>query len=432
MSSLEHLLCPDTTERNIGNDSLLYSNQSDPKPNSRRCSVPDCQKTAKRGGRCISHGGGNKCSVDGCITSVVSRGLCVAHGGGKRCQTQGCTKSAQSGGFCWVHGGGKKCGYHGCSKRAQSGGACIAHGGGKRCRIDRCNKVVQYDGLCVGHGGYRRCVFENCNRRAMANDHCQQHGGSSICLLEHCYKRAVRGGMCSEHKAEASMQAVTANGLSASNQSDEDRDRRVDKSTAAKSQWRSRLTVDELTRKSSEPNSYTQVYDISTRSPSPVRSAPHRDEIRRADSPVVPGFSALLSVDDKFPLLLSSYAKQSESSTGTYVRHQHQPYHHQKHKVYPLLPSIQALQNYRSRASIIDKSLHTSATFVDSVTTPARSELRIVVTEDPDRLKRAPNTEIDCRRGEDCKLYVHSYYYQKNDGALPCSTPSTRRHAWGR
>ncbi|POM62253.1 Yip1 domain containing hypothetical protein [Phytophthora palmivora] len=186
----------------------------DSKPNPRRCSVPDCQKTAKRGGRCISHGGGNKCIVDGCTTSVVSRGLCVAHGGGKRCQTPECVKSAQSGGYCWIHGGGKKCGYHGCPKRAQSGGACIAHGGGKRCRIDGCNKVVQYDGLCVGHGGYRRCVVENCGRRAMANDFCQQHGGSSVCSLEHCYKRAVRGGKCSEHKAEASFQAVTSNGLS--------------------------------------------------------------------------------------------------------------------------------------------------------------------------------------------------------------------------
>ncbi|ETN07719.1 hypothetical protein PPTG_23162 [Phytophthora nicotianae INRA-310] len=135
MSSLDHLLCPDTTARKLSNHSLHYSDPSDfrlsdtsSKPNSRRCCIPDCQKTAKRGGRCISHGGGNKCAVDGCTTSVVSRGLCVAHGGGKRCQTQGCTKSAQSGGFCWVHGGGKKCGYHGCSKRAQSGGACIAHG----------------------------------------------------------------------------------------------------------------------------------------------------------------------------------------------------------------------------------------------------------------------------------------------------------------
>lgn len=94
----------------------------------RLCGFPDCNKTAKPGGFCISHGGGKKCGIDGCTTSVVSRGFCVAHGGGKRCQSIGCTKSAQTGGYCWIHGGGKKCGNQGCTKRAQSGGACISHG----------------------------------------------------------------------------------------------------------------------------------------------------------------------------------------------------------------------------------------------------------------------------------------------------------------
>lgn len=94
----------------------------------RRCGFPECGKTAKPGGFCISHGGGKKCAVQGCTTSVVSRGFCVAHGGGKRCQQPDCAKSAQTGGFCWIHGGGKKCGFEGCRKRAQSGGACISHG----------------------------------------------------------------------------------------------------------------------------------------------------------------------------------------------------------------------------------------------------------------------------------------------------------------
>ncbi|KAG7381089.1 hypothetical protein PHYPSEUDO_006464 [Phytophthora pseudosyringae] len=464
MSSLEHLLCPDTIERRPI-DGLHYSNQHDAmssdssaRPNLRRCSVPDCQKTAKRGGRCISHGGGNKCAVDGCITSVVSRGLCVAHGGGKRCQTQGCTKSAQSGGSCWVHGGGKKCGYLGCPKRAQSGGACIAHGGGKRCRIDGCNKVVQYDGLCVGHGGYRRCIFENCDRRAMANDYCQQHGGSSVCLLEYCYKRAVRGGMCSEHKAEASLQAVTASGLSTPSQSsDEDRDHRVGKPTtdtsthrAPRPHWRSNWNAEELTRKSSPeppaPNSYVsrhvQMYgDISTRPPSPVGSGPQqRNEIRRVDSTIAPGFSALLNANDEFPSL-SSYNNKIEASTERYVRRQHQ-LRHQEHKVFPLLPSIQALQNYRSGVSSIDKSLRMALVESTVATLPSKSELRIMVTEDRGRLKRAPSTEIDHRGGKEAdgfsdeptprKIYVHSYYYQKNDGVLPCSTTPTRRHGWGR
>ncbi|POM78696.1 Hypothetical protein PHPALM_3750 [Phytophthora palmivora] len=177
--------------------------------NSRRCGFPECHKTAKRGGLCISHGGGKKCSVDGCTTSVVSRGFCVAHGGGKRCQAPSCTKSAQTGGFCWVHGGGKKCGYQGCKKRAQSGGACISHGGGKRCRMEGCNKVVQYDGLCVGHGGYRKCLSINCDKRALANSYCQAHGGNSMCRISGCRKRAIRGGICSEHKVHMPHNATT-------------------------------------------------------------------------------------------------------------------------------------------------------------------------------------------------------------------------------
>ncbi|KAF1317917.1 hypothetical protein FI667_g14384, partial [Globisporangium splendens] len=166
----------------------------------RRCGFPECAKTAKPGGFCISHGGGKKCSVEGCTTSVVSRGCCVAHGGGKRCQRPECTKSAQTGGFCWIHGGGKKCGFQGCVKRAQSGGACISHGGGKRCRMPECNKVVQYDGLCVGHGGYRKCLSMNCAKKALANSYCANHGGNSQCAIETCIRKATKGRFCSEHK----------------------------------------------------------------------------------------------------------------------------------------------------------------------------------------------------------------------------------------
>ncbi|KUF96854.1 WRKY transcription factor 19 [Phytophthora nicotianae] len=192
----------DNSVAEIGATSSTYTSAL--RTHSRRCGFPECQKTAKRGGLCISHGGGKKCAVKGCTTSVVSRGFCVAHGGGKRCQAQGCTKSAQTGGFCWIHGGGKKCGYQGCKKRAQSGGACISHGGGKRCRMEGCNKVVQYDGLCVGHGGYRKCLSLNCDKRALANSYCQAHGGNSICHITDCQKRAIRGGVCSEHKAQLS------------------------------------------------------------------------------------------------------------------------------------------------------------------------------------------------------------------------------------
>lgn len=180
---------------------------SSSRSSARRCGFPECGKTAKPGGFCISHGGGKKCAVDGCTTSVVSRGFCVAHGGGKRCQHPDCSKSAQTGGFCWIHGGGKKCGFEGCTKRAQSGGACISHGGGKRCRIDGCNKVVQYEGLCVSHGGYRRCLSINCTRKALANSYCQLHGGNSHCVVANCGKKAVRGGTCGEHKLMAARSA---------------------------------------------------------------------------------------------------------------------------------------------------------------------------------------------------------------------------------
>ncbi|KAJ0401131.1 hypothetical protein ATCC90586_000231 [Pythium insidiosum] len=146
----------------------------------RRCLVSGCDKVAKSGGLCISHGGGKKCVIDGCSTTAVSRGLCIAHGGGKRCQREGCTKSAQTGGFCWIHGGGKKCGHDGCTKRAQSGGACISHGGGKRCRFEGCHRVVQFQGLCVTHGGYRKCSADGCEKKAVSNGYCARHRGHAI------------------------------------------------------------------------------------------------------------------------------------------------------------------------------------------------------------------------------------------------------------
>ncbi|KAG6584626.1 WRKY transcription factor 19 [Phytophthora cinnamomi] len=220
MAALTDLLCQVSSMRASSGSSVSaaapildserskYIASASARTHSRRCGFPECQKTAKRGGLCISHGGGKKCSVEGCTTSVVSRGFCVAHGGGKRCQAPACTKSAQTGGFCWIHGGGKKCGYQGCKKRAQSGGACISHGGGKRCRIEGCNKVVQYDGLCVGHGGYRKCLSINCDKRALANSYCQAHGGNSMCRVVGCHNRAIRGGICSEHKAQMPVQAT--------------------------------------------------------------------------------------------------------------------------------------------------------------------------------------------------------------------------------
>ncbi|CAH0492346.1 unnamed protein product [Peronospora farinosa] len=430
MPSLDHLLCASTIEKKSRSnlDSMCCSNQhnalpTDPgtKPNSRRCNAPNCRKTAKRGGRCIAHGGGNKCAIDGCTTSVVSRGLCVAHGGGKRCQAPTCAKSAQSGGFCWVHGGGKKCGYHGCPKRAQSGGACIAHGGGKRCRIGGCNKVVQYDGLCVGHGGYRRCVYTNCDGRAMANDYCQRHGGSSVCLLGRCYKRAVRGGMCTEHKAEASVQAVTTGRLSTPSQTlDDDQDHQIDRSAnqyPLTTEWRRRTNSTDLTNNKCSPGSgITPIYEKVSSPSSPLAKFAHEDEKdtnQREDSPLVPGFSALLSADGNF----ASFPR---------IR-----YPHQEQSVYPLLPSIRSLQTHRAGIAVLKNSL-------TSHTTP---NLRIVVNHDNASLKWEPTTGSEPQeRTDSCtnsdelaahKLFVHSYYYRTNNGSFSCSTTPPHRHNWG-
>ena len=102
----------------------ILSKPSGRKRRLRRCKFANCDRTAKPGGFCITHGasrtsmmstecsamtgfasckpgGGKKCERDGCETTAVSRRLCVAHGGGKRCKSEGCTKSAQTGGFCW-------------------------------------------------------------------------------------------------------------------------------------------------------------------------------------------------------------------------------------------------------------------------------------------------------------------------------------------
>lgn len=272
----------------------------------------------------------------------------------------------------------------------------------------------------------------------MANDYCQQHGGSSVCLLERCYKRAVRGGMCSEHKTEVSFQAVTASELSTpSHSSDEDQRRPVGKSAttstqrASKTEWRDSITSDDLTSKSCSelraPTSgiarrFQMLEAASSRSPLPAKFVlEDRGENRRGDSSVAPGISALLNADDKFPSF-SSYPQKIESA---------ERYQHQEQKVYPLLPRIQALQNYSTGVASIEKSPRL----------PLKSELRIVVKEDPTRLKQRSNTGVCYQEGEDSaysdepttrKLYVHSYYYRKNDGALPCSTTPSHRYGWGR
>ncbi|TDH74157.1 hypothetical protein CCR75_007558 [Bremia lactucae] len=385
MPSLNQLLCPDPMEnprKSADNNFDTETSEAYVKTKSRRCSFPACQKTAKRGGRCISHGGGNKCTKVGCTTSVVSRGLCVAHGGGKRCQTHGCSKSAQSGGFCWVHGGGKKCGYQGCSKRAQSGGACIAHGGGKRCRIDMCNKVVQYDGLCVGHGGFRRCAEEKCNRRAMANNYCQQHGGSSICLLQHCCKRAVRGGLCSLHKTKTLVPSPTS------------------RQVPSKDQWHDRLNVDERVMSfSSEPRASCGTETVMIRSPSPVRSIA---QMTRADASRALGYSALLNTDIQLPHLKSLHSTRP-SLLAQHSSLNHEKQHRQPPNVMPLLPSIHVLQDYQRRVSFTEKPLYITQGLTN-LSPSISSDFQHMILQD--RYKHSYPTMMDNQEGYN----AHNYY----------------------
>ena len=70
-----------------------------------------CEKNAKKGGFCISHGGTHirsKCKhEDGCEKWALKGGFCIAHGGTQnrsKCKHEdGCEKAAKTGGFCMAH-----------------------------------------------------------------------------------------------------------------------------------------------------------------------------------------------------------------------------------------------------------------------------------------------------------------------------------------
>jgi hypothetical protein len=97
--------------------------------------------------------------------------------------------------------------------------------------------------------------------------------------------------------------------------------------------------------------------------------------------------------------------------------------------VYPKLPRLEALQDFRREAA---SRLSPCALLSDAAlpaTRPVQPELRLVVTEDLDRLKQLP-TASDCQEEDSHKLfdesskrYVQSYYYRKHDG---CPTWSRR------
>jgi len=75
----------------------------------RFCSVEECSKRARKGGTCISHGGGSRCSVAECRKYARTGGKCISHGGGTRCSVSGCSKFVRKGGKCVFHGGCTRC-----------------------------------------------------------------------------------------------------------------------------------------------------------------------------------------------------------------------------------------------------------------------------------------------------------------------------------
>ncbi|CAK9022538.1 Probable WRKY transcription factor 19 (WRKY DNA-binding protein 19), partial [Durusdinium trenchii] len=177
-------------------------------PKKRVCGERGCQKWAQKGGYCISHGGGRRCEFEDCMKSASGKSsLCVAHGGdpGKRCAENGCEKRAKKGGYCVSHGGGRRCEKKDCMKSATGKSSlCIAHGGdrGKRCGEEGCEKGAAKGGFCISHGGGRRCEFEGCMKSASGKSLlCVAHGGQrkKRCAEQGCEKGAKKGGYCKSH-----------------------------------------------------------------------------------------------------------------------------------------------------------------------------------------------------------------------------------------
>nr|CAD7604981.1 unnamed protein product [Timema genevievae] len=116
-------------------------------PSNRKCKVEDCSKYAKKGGRCLKHGG----------TDIP-----------KRCKSEDCPKLAMRGGYCVPHGGTeyrKRCQVEDCSKLAVKGGRCVAHGGTayhkKSCQAEDCSKPPRKGGYCMLHGANALVVLSS-------------------------------------------------------------------------------------------------------------------------------------------------------------------------------------------------------------------------------------------------------------------------------
>eukprot|EP00924_Labyrinthula_sp_SR-Ha-C_P013843 snap_masked-scaffold_5-processed-gene-15.27-mRNA-1 protein AED:0.08 eAED:0.08 QI:0/0/0/0.5/1/1/2/0/273 len=180
------LNAPPTKKHRLENPSLSQTQET--------CSVEGCNTKAisgKRNGRrlCKKHGGGRRCTYPDCTKSAQGASKrCVQHGGGKRCIFDNCNKLARGrSNLCIPHGGGKRCSHESCSKLAQGGtDRCIRHGGGKRCSHLGCPKsAIGSSGRCVMHGGGKRCVERGCSRSAIGGGSCcVRHGGRKATKVE--------------------------------------------------------------------------------------------------------------------------------------------------------------------------------------------------------------------------------------------------------
>merc|ERR1711953_1621155 len=63
----------------ISAQSLVDEYKSSNKRQRKTCSMKDCSKLARLGGKCINHGGVKQCSVEGCSRSVRAWAKCFRH-----------------------------------------------------------------------------------------------------------------------------------------------------------------------------------------------------------------------------------------------------------------------------------------------------------------------------------------------------------------
>ena len=98
----------------------------------KRCTEPDCDKAAERGGWCSGHG-----------ANALKR---------MPCEIEGCCQIAQKGVYCQEHAR-DFCGVEGCGNIAQKGGFCQTHqvGGHPTCRVEECGKWPAKGRMCKQH-----------------------------------------------------------------------------------------------------------------------------------------------------------------------------------------------------------------------------------------------------------------------------------------